>query len=80
VAGACGGRCSGRVGPALVDALGFRAKQAHRCYDDAPAIDKKVRGKVSVRLTIGADGRVCAVTARSDNTSMEDVAKCVAGF
>jgi hypothetical protein len=80
VAGACGGRCSGRVGPALVDALGVRVKQAHRCYDNALAIDKTVRGKVSVRMKIGADGRVCDVTARSDNTSMVDVAKCVAAF
>jgi hypothetical protein len=76
----CGGKCPGRVGPALVDAIAKRAKQAHRCYDNALATDRTLRGKVTVRMMIGADGRVCEVNAESDNKAMGAVASCVAGF
>ena len=76
---ACTGPCPGRVGPELVDAIAKRAKQAHRCYDTALAGDKTLRGRVTVRMTIGADGRVCQASADSDNKAMEAVASCVAG-
>ena len=80
VADVCAGRCAGHAGQALVEALGYRAKQAHRCYDNALAIDKTVRGRVIVQAKIGADGRVCAVSAKSDVAAMSDVATCVAEF
>ncbi len=79
-AGVCGGRCTGRAGSALVEALSFRARQAHRCYDNALAQDKSIRGKVIVRVRLGADGRVCDVNAQSEDAAMADVATCVAGF
>lgn len=76
----CGGKCPGHVGPALVDAIAKRAKQAHRCYDKALATDSTLRGKVTVRMMIGADGRVCEVSADSETKAMDSVASCVAGF
>ena len=76
----CGGTCPGHVGPALVEAIATRAKQAHRCYDNALAADRTLRGRVTVRMTIGSDGRVCDVRADSDKPPMEAVAGCVAGF
>ena len=77
---ACGGKCSGKAGNALVEAIAKRAKTAHRCYDNALASDKTVRGKVNVRLTIGVDGGVCEVSAASDNKAMDAVASCVAAL
>ena len=78
--GPCPGSCPGHVGPALGDAIAKRAKQAHRCYDNDLAGDKTLRGRVTVRMTIGADGRVCQASAESDSKPMEAVASCVAGM
>jgi len=78
-ASACAAKCSGRVVPALVEAIAVRAKQAHRCYDKALATDKTLRGKVTVHITIGTDGHVCEVAAESDG-AMQPVAACVAAF
>jgi hypothetical protein len=76
----CAAKCSGHVGNALVSAIGKRAKEAHRCYDKALAADKSVRGKVTIRLMIAADGGVCEVTADADNPGMDAVASCVAAL
>lgn len=75
----CAGKCTGHVGPALIEAIALRAKQAHRCYDTGLATDRTLRGRVSVHMTIGADGRVCDVRGDSDKP-MEAVASCVANF
>jgi hypothetical protein len=75
----CGGSCRGSPGPELVAAIGKRAKKAHRCYDQGLAKDKTLRGRVTVKLVIGSDGRVCSAKADSEK-SMEDVASCVAAF
>jgi hypothetical protein len=42
-------RCTGTSGTELENALGFRAKQAHRCYDNALAQDPTLRGKLVPR-------------------------------
>ncbi|HSO36401.1 MAG TPA: AgmX/PglI C-terminal domain-containing protein, partial [Labilithrix sp.] len=78
--GACGGLCPGHVGSALVEAIGKRARQARRCYESALATDKTLRGRVALRITIGADGRICEATADVDNKAMEGVATCVAAL
>ena len=75
----CAEKCAGHVGPALVEAIAFRAKQAHRCYDSGLAADRTLRGRVAVHMTIGADGSVCHVRADSDKP-MEAVATCVAAY
>ncbi|MEO6576719.1 MAG: hypothetical protein ABIP89_22925, partial [Polyangiaceae bacterium] len=51
--------CSGGTTPELENALGFRAKQAHRCYDTALAQDNTLQGKVSISVRIAANGNVC---------------------
>jgi hypothetical protein len=77
---ACAGKCTGHVGNALLEEIAKRAKTSHRCYDNALASDKTVRGKVTVRFTVGVDGSVCDVSAESDNTAMDAVASCVAAL
>ena len=76
---ACAAPCGGRPGDALVEALSHRAKQAHRCYDNALVTDRTLRGRVQVHMAIGADGRVCSVRAESDK-AMDSVASCVAAY
>ena len=77
--GACKGACEGRPGNELVEALSRRAKQARRCYENALATDKTLRGRVRVHMVVGADGRICSARADSDK-GMEAVASCAAAY
>ncbi len=76
----CSAACTGSTTPELETALAFRAKQAHRCYDNALAQDSTLKGKVGITLRIAANGGVCSSTVSSDELSTPTVANCVAGF
>lgn len=73
-------RCTGTAGPELENALGFRAKQAHRCYDNALAQDPTLRGKVTVAVRVGSNGQVCSANVASNDMGSSVVASCVAGY
>lgn len=73
-------RCTGTAGPELENALGFRAKQAHRCYDNALAQDPTLRGKVTVAVRVGSNGQVCSANIASNDMGSSSVASCVAGY
>src|SRR5690606_9190947 len=51
-------KCTGTTTSELEQMLAFRVKQAHRCYDQALALDSTLRGKMSVSVRIGANGTV----------------------
>ena len=63
-----------------MQALSLRAKQAHRCYDNALATDASLRGRVMVRMRVGADGKMCTAVAESPQPGMRQVADCVAAY
>ncbi|MBK6692395.1 MAG: AgmX/PglI C-terminal domain-containing protein [Myxococcales bacterium] len=70
--------CKGVAGSELEGAVQFRAKQAHRCYDNALASDNTLAGKVTLNLKIGSNGSVCAVSVVSNELSNASVSQCVA--
>lgn len=70
--------CKGAAGSDLESALQFRAKQAHRCYDNALASDNTLQGKVTISVKIGGNGGVCGVNVVSNELSNASVAQCVA--
>jgi hypothetical protein len=74
-------KCSGATNSEIETALSFRAKQAHRCYDNALAQDPTLRGKVSIAVRIGSNGQACSAgVASNDLSSAPSVANCVAGY
>ncbi|MBX3259874.1 MAG: AgmX/PglI C-terminal domain-containing protein [Labilithrix sp.] len=73
-------KCSGVSSSELENALQFRVKQAHRCYDNALAQDPTLRGKVTVSVRIGANGQVCTAGIASNEMSSQQVAQCVSGY
>lgn len=75
----CAGACSGSPNQALVEAIGKRAKKAHRCYDNELAKAPDLSGRVVVKMRIGSDGRVCTAKPSSE-PNMSAVATCVAGY
>ncbi len=74
-------KCTGSAGSDVESALSFRAKQAHRCYDNALAQDPTLRGKVSIAVRIGSNGQACSAgVASNELASAPSVATCVAGY
>jgi len=72
--------CGGSTTNELEGALAFRAKQAHRCYDSALAVDNTLKGKVQIAVRIGANGAVCSANVASNELATTSVAQCVAGY
>ena len=70
--------CKGSASSDLEAALQFRAKQAHRCYDNALASDNTLQGKVTLNIKIGSNGAMCGVSVASNELSNAGVAQCVA--
>lgn len=74
-------KCGGSTNSEIETALSFRAKQAHRCYDNALGQDPTLRGKVSIAVRIGSNGQACSAgVAANELTSAPGVANCVAGY
>lgn len=74
-------KCAGATNSEIETALSFRAKQAHRCYDNALAQDPTLRGKVSIAVRIGSNGQACSAgVAANELASAPGVANCVAGY
>lgn len=74
-------KCTGATNSEVETALSFRAKQAHRCYDNALSQDPTLRGKVSIAVRIGSNGQACSAgVASNELASAPGVANCVAGY
>jgi hypothetical protein len=72
--------CTGSSTSELEQTLSFRAKQAHRCYDNALTQDPTLKGKISIALRIGANGTVCSAGVASNDMGTPSVANCVVGY
>ena len=71
--------CSGgKTTDELENALGFRAKQAHRCYDQALAQDSDLKGHVTVSVRVAQNGTLCAANISANDMGSDVVANCVA--
>jgi hypothetical protein len=68
----------GKTTDELENALAYRAKQAHRCYDQALAQDSDLKGHVSVTVRVGSNGTLCAANITSNDMGSDVVANCVA--
>jgi hypothetical protein len=81
VSGGCDNKgCGGSSTPELENALAFRAKQAHRCYDQALTVDNTLKGKVQIAVRVAANGNVCSASVASNDMGTPSVAQCVAGY
>lgn len=72
--------CTGSASAELEQTLAFRAKQAHRCYDNALTQDPTLKGKVSISVRVGANGSVCSAAVASNDMGSPTVANCVVGY
>ena len=71
-------KCTGSATSDIESALAFRAKQSHRCYDNALAQDPTLRGKISIAVRIGANGTACSAgVASNELAGAPAVAACV---
>lgn len=73
-------KCGGTNSDDLNTALSFRAKQAHRCYDNALAQDPTLKGKISIAVRVGANGQVCSAGIASNDMGNAMVANCVVNY
>jgi hypothetical protein len=70
--------CSGTVGTDLSNALAFRARTAHKCYDEALAQDSTLKGQVVINVRVSGNGTVCAAGVQSSDLANPGVAACIA--
>ncbi len=70
--------CSGSVTGDLEAALAFRAKTAHKCYDDALAQDSTLKGSVKIAVRIAANGNICSASVAANDLGNPMVAGCIA--
>ncbi len=70
--------CSGSVTGELESALAFRAKTAHKCYDDALAQDSTLKGTVKISVRVAANGNLCSANVAQNDLGNPMVAGCIA--
>ena len=70
--------CTGKVNGDLEAALAFRAKTAHKCYDDALAQDTSLKGNVKISVRVAANGNICSASVASNELANPLVANCIA--
>ena len=70
--------CNGGTTSELSGALAFRAKTAHKCYDEALAQDPTLKGQVVIHVRVSYNGTVCAASVESSDVANPSVAACIA--
>lgn len=70
--------CSGGMTSDLEAALAFRAKTAHKCYDDALAQDSTLHGNVKISVRVASNGNLCSANAAASDLANPSVAACIA--
>jgi outer membrane biosynthesis protein TonB len=70
--------CGGNVSTELSNALAFRARTAHKCYDEALAQDSTLKGQVVIAVRVGSNGNVCSAAVQSSDLANPGVAPCIA--
>jgi hypothetical protein len=70
--------CTGTSTQELETQLGYRAHQAHRCYENALAQDATLKGHVTLKVRVASNGAVCAASVVANDMGIDSVANCVA--
>jgi hypothetical protein len=70
--------CNGDTTVELSNSLAFRAKTAHKCYDEALAQDPTLKGTVVIHVRVSYNGTVCAASVESSDVANPSVAACIA--
>ena len=73
-------KCNGAATSDLESALAFRAKQTHRCFDSALALDRTLNGRVSIIVRVSSEGQVCFANVATNEMPGSSVALCVASM
>ncbi len=76
--GCAAASCGGAINADLSAALAFRAKTAHKCYDEALAQDSTLKGQVVLNVRVGANGTICSAAVQSSDLANGGVAACIA--
>ncbi|HQY60202.1 MAG: AgmX/PglI C-terminal domain-containing protein [Myxococcales bacterium] len=71
-------KCAGTQHPDMATMLAFRAKAAHKCYDQALSQDATLKGGVTIALRLGTNGLACSAAVASNSTGNAGVAQCIA--
>lgn len=71
-------KCTGTQHPDMATMLAFRAKAAHKCYDQALSQDATLKGGVTIALRLGTNGLACSASVASNSTGNAGVAQCIA--
>jgi hypothetical protein len=75
---ACPKSCGGNTTPELEQGIAFRARQSHRCYDQALTQNGDLQGHVTLKVKIGINGSVCGAAVTGNDMGSDQVANCVA--
>ena len=70
--------CNGAITNDLSSALAFRAKTAHKCYDEALAQDPTLKGQVVLNVKVSSNGTVCGASVHSNDIANGSIANCIA--
>jgi hypothetical protein len=70
--------CTGESTADLETQIGFRAKAARRCYENALAQDADLKGHVTLKVRVASTGTVCGVSVVGNDMGTDAVANCAA--
>jgi hypothetical protein len=75
---ACPKSCNGNTTPELEQQIAFRARQSHRCYDQALTQNGDLKGMVTLKVKVGINGSMCGAAVTANDMGSDTVANCVA--
>jgi hypothetical protein len=75
---ACPKTCNGNTTPELEQQIAFRARQSHRCYDQALTQNGDLQGHVTLKIKVGINGSMCGAAVTVNDMGSDGVANCVA--
>ncbi len=73
----CASPCEGEVNSAFKAALRTRARLAQGCYMAALRQNEMLRGKLTIALRIGPNGRACSASVTDDSLGSAAVSACI---
>jgi hypothetical protein len=73
----CAGPCGGRETGPLLSALASKGGQVRSCYSQALQTNPSLRGRMTVRVRVGATGQVCQASLGQNTVGDQKVSSCV---
>lgn len=74
----CSQKCTGKSTPELESTLAGMARRARVCYEQALKNDPALKGHVTIKVKIGANGSTCGASVASSDFSDASIGACSA--